>query len=300
MDTIAYEIVAAIWLSGGVAAGALVQLLGHFAEIRRKVAEEWSRHPKDFVFVLVILPLFLLVPVALGLRLEFTLFQHAAHACFWVSGLLALIFSRQVFSRIDEGTVRVHTLLFWYAVFLHRGHPAALFFVAAGLPFTLFTVVQAFRRGALGAAARAAFYLWFLLLTGAMIAFQFSDGDLHLLLRPGEKAIEAGPSLFLTGMVFFLLSVRAWSFLVLVPLPGRNQSFKERRGEIARVLDFFAGRFGGEDLPVRRTLLVTILAGGLLGGNAAFQLLPPDVVVNATLVGLPLVARSRDAEEEAA
>jgi hypothetical protein len=186
--------------------------------------------------------------------------RHVLYAVGVFGAVFALMAAREFLPVLRERTVWAVNLIFWF-VFL-QSHDLALaphrFLAAVLLVPSALCIAWCWSNRPMGYRPQIAGYLWFMLLVALLgfWGFQFSPFALFGEERdvPWITPLEG----FLGGMTFMLLVIYGTYLAYFVPIPGKNQSFKERMKTWREYVVLLEARF--HNAHSSRTELVTLTA----------------------------------------
>jgi len=221
---------------------------------------------------------------------EYQPFFHVLLSYGVFSCCFAIMFKNDILPLVSEKVLLLYSLVFWFAFFsyFYEGSMLHNILLVSLLIPSLVTVVVAVVRPKLGFAWKLFLYTWFL---GAVISLgllQFPFRHLTLFLHPQGTPWLTSVDCIVAGMAFLYLAVNITYLFELVPIPGKNQSWKERMAQWHELTDLMTQRVS-EDQPTHRYALLLIAGiGGLLAIDYRFHWLPRNLVINA-LVILPCI-----------
>jgi hypothetical protein len=198
---------------------------------------------------------------------------------------VAVLFQKAILPVINEKIVLSYTLVFWYALFVNfQRLDLPDWMIYASLVPTGATLLIAFTQPQLAFPWKAAMYAWFLVLIVSLALMQFSFGRLAIFYSP-QQAPWLSPIECLTmGMAFLYLCVNGTFVFELIPLPGRNESWRSRMRDWHALTELMAYRF--IDLPSAPIIAAAIfvIEGGLLVLNYLYHFIPDGLLINLLLV----------------
>ena len=257
----------------------------------------------------VFFSLILLVPA--GLKSPNALALHIGIALGFFALLFAGLFRDAILPIVGEKLLLTFTVIFWYgfATELYRGTHAQQILALVCLVPTVMTVYAAWTRPTLGFGSKLALYTWYLLIIVFLGWLQFPFGTLSIFAGRTAGLGWLGPlDAFATGMASLYLLVNAFYLYMLIPIPGRSQSFSDRMAEWHRLTDLMTQRCSEQDGPSDiQAAVVLALIGGGLAVNYVLVLVPPSLAVSLAIIAaavglerLPVRHALRGAEPAAA
>jgi len=234
------------------------------------------------------------VAAGLGLGALLALKAHASPVALAGIGagvFLSVAYSDITLPRMRESLLLVMNLVWLYVAYLaqRRGAMPRYILLASGIP-TLWTLAVSFLPFRLNAAARVLTYVWFLAMTAGVLWFCVPGQVLRVLLwKPGQVELSAGEAL-LQGMSFSVLSVYAVNLFLLVPIPGKHQSFENRMQQWRELVWVMAGKHDDDQLDLGWAACILLGIGGFLALNAAKPLLDPYTAVSVVVIAPSLLS----------
>ena len=280
MDT---RLVLVLCFGLGVAVQSVLQVRG---------ALSWGR-----VGISVLIALMSLIPFK-G-ELAYQPWPHVFAALCVYAVVFAFAHRREILPRIGERTLLSLSMVFWFAVFV-RGvpetPPAPLILGLLVIP-SLAVLVIAFVPIRLGFVWKLMLYAWFLFVVVALAWMQFPTRQLQIFLDqehlPWLTWIEA----ITGGMAFLYLAVNAVYLYLLVPLPSRGQSFKNRMKDWQELTGLMTRRVDDDQPGYVETFAILVGQGSVLLLVYYTNLVPPGLVINGFIVLPFLVALARDPDQ---
>jgi hypothetical protein len=185
----------------------------------------------------------------------------------------------QLLPRIHEGTVLALTLNFFYFLFC-AGNDVAKAACLYLSPAALLVLVSAFTPLRLGRALRfllASWYSFMCVVLGAAQAIRLFRQD-----AAGTSLSGALGVMLLSGSLLVLAA--HFSLLTpLIPVMGREQTFRERWRELRRDATQLSRRVHGAQLPVLAALAFLALYAGPLALNARYGWVPHELALSGAL-----------------
>jgi len=203
----------------------------------------------------------------------------------------AIAFSKDVLSLVTERSVLFYTVLLWFAFFSYgyEGTSKQNTLMAITLVPTAVTAYWTFRDAESGFWVKLVLYAWYLCTIVALALYQFSFDQLGIFLEK-QKAPTATPlDSFAAGMGFMFLVVNATYLYLLVPIPGKRQSWRQRMEEWHELTDVMTQRLLAEDLNLPLTGLCFLGLVLLLALDCYYLWVAPSLVINILLVAPGIV-----------
>ncbi|MBF0571306.1 MAG: hypothetical protein HQL12_05485 [Candidatus Omnitrophica bacterium] len=202
----------------------------------------------------------------------------------------AMFFKEDILPVISEKVLLSYSLIFWFSFFSYFYKDAFIhkFLFFLFLIPSLATVFIAFIKLKLNFWGKLFFYSWFLIIVVALGLFRFSFSHFSLFFDEQHVPWFGPIDCALTGMAFLYIIVNATYIWELIPLRGKNQSWKNRMKEWHELTSLMTQRCDGQQPTHLQTILILVLQGGGLFINYLYHLIPADLVVNV-LILLPAV-----------
>jgi hypothetical protein len=215
------------------------------------------------------------------------LFGHALTSIGIFGFALAIVFQKAVLPVINEKIVLSYTMAFWYAIFLNFvkwGLPDWLIY--ASLIPTSATLVIAIAQPPLNLFWKVSMYAWFLVLVMSLGLIQFSFGRLLIFTSPKDAPWLSPLECVTTGMAFLYLCVNATILFQLVPIKGRDQSWKDEMKEWHDLTNLMAYRFMDGPSPAVVVAAIVVIEGGVLITDYIYHFISDGLLINL-LIMLP-------------
>ena len=223
--------------------------------------------------------------------------QHGLAVCLSAASIFTAFFRARLLPRIGGRILLAWNILLVFVV-LHAGWTSPWLLVPLGIVSVL-TVINAFSDIDRTFGWKVFFHAWFTTILVVLAVRGMDAGALGEFLTGDPAVVRRSPAeLMVTGAATMYIVVNAFFLLGLVPLPGKNQPWKERAEEIRRHMALLAiGYVWEKDEPVR-SLAVLVVLPLLLYAAARWGAGSDRVIVPAVLAVMPALAgRVPDAPE---
>ena len=220
--------------------------------------------------------------------------------CFFAF-IFAITFKEDILPLISEKILLSYSLIFWFSFFSFFYKDAFIhkfLFILFLLP-SLATVFIAFIKSKLNFWGKLFFYSWFLTIIVSLGLFRFSFSHLSLFFSNHHSSWIGPIDCILTGMAFLYLVVNATYIWELIPIPGKNQSWKSRMEEWHELTNLMTQRCDDQQPTHVQTILILVLQGGGLFLNYQYHLVPAAVLINVLLL-LPIILSSGNSTTKSA
>jgi hypothetical protein len=214
--------------------------------------------------------------------------------------VFACMFKDDILPVVTEKMLLSYSIIFWYGFatsFYEGTNGQKVLMVLCALPSAA-TVEAAFTRASFNFSGKLFLYAWFLVIVVSLALFQFPYGSLSIF--DGNKEVPWLGWLdgLLTGMASMYLVVNAAYLFLLLPIPGRTQSFSDRMEEWHELTDLMTQRCVDEGTISLQTLLTVAIVTGILLLNYAFPVLPNSLLMSVAIL-VSAVAFSKDSTDRA-
>ena len=177
--------------------------------------------------------------------------------------IFAIWFKDDLLPVISEKVLLSYSLIFWFAFFsfYYQGTERDNIFLGfLSLPSAA-TIFIALQRPKLNFVWKLCLYTWFLAIVVSLGLLQFPFQHLSIFLSPQANPWLTPLDCIVAGMAFLYLAVNIAYLYELIPIPGKNQSWKDRMKEWHELTDLMTQRF--EDEPMHRVGLSLLVGQGV-------------------------------------
>lgn len=200
-------------------------------------------------------------------------------------------FYKEILPVVSEQILLQYTLIFWYVYFIYFYKLPTIGAVLGivGLSSLVLMIVTIIKSKRLANFYKFLLYVWYLFMVVILSLCQFSFGNLKFFFD--RKEVPSGSLLetFLTGMAFVYLVGFISYIILLIPIPGKHQSFKERIKELRKYVGLLITKYSDYQMTVKTVFTMFLIQGGSLVLNFHFQIVPHFLLVNFWIVVIPLV-----------
>ncbi len=200
-----------------------------------------------------------------------------------------LAFKSYVLPNINELTLMLYTIFFWYSTLTLTESVGKSFLINIAAFPTLLTLIFALFPKQLSVFWQLLAYLWFLVLTSVLFLFQFNTKPLSFLLGDQTAISSSNTEIFLSGMVFFILAIKITSLLYLLPLPLKNQSFSNRIDNIKKYIHLLAIKFRDTQLIPYQALIIISGVSLILWINYQYKFISDTILINSLIILIPFL-----------
>ena len=200
--------------------------------------------------------------------------------------LFGWLYKEDILPVVSEKLLLALTVLFWYgfAAEFYRGTAGQFILMGLATVPSSLTVYAALMRPPMSFWFKLLLYTWFLVVLVSLGLFQFPFGNLTIfkvqLAVPWLEPIDA----LATGMAFVYLAVNATYLYLLVPIPGKGQSFSDRMKDWHQLTDLMTQRCSDEGPTHAQALWIVGILGGLVLGNYAYHWVPASLLISVALI----------------
>ena len=201
----------------------------------------------------------------------------------------AIAFRDRLLPHLQEGAVLFWSCIFLYAIGHALGYQHKIFAYAFCITcIVLFVVLFPFL---LSFVVKLIVYVWFLCMVVTVGILQFRFSHFGVFLGHDSERFTAF-SAIVDGMAFVYLATYLVYLIILVPIPGKHQSLRNRLDEWRSDTTAMVERFSDVQLnPLVGFFFVGIL-GSVIYWNTVTTTLNPWVLINLLLVFTPPVIRA--------
>jgi hypothetical protein len=223
-------------------------------------------------------------------------FFHLLMCLGFFSCWFAMAFKDDVLPVVSEKILLFYSLIFWFAFFtyFYRGttlHNVLLVVLLLPSAATLFI---SFLRPELSFVWKLYLYTWFLCTVISLGLIQFPYHHLSIFLARQEIPWLTPLDCVVGGMAFLYLAVNIAYLYELIPIPERNQSWKERMKKWHELTGLMTQRVAEDQPTHRQTLLLLVGMSAVLLPVYFLRLLPSGLLINVLIVLPSVLALGRN------
>ena len=213
------------------------------------------------------------------------------------SFLSAIMFREEILPEINEGTLFIFTVVFWFISLAFLNRFLCLPFYIIPVACTIGTIWLAITETKLEGNAQAFFYAWFMFMTLVIGLLQFSVNFLPSLFNL-DGAMPDPISAFFAGMSFFWLFAYGFYLYDLIPIPGKRQTMDDRLKEWREFLDLLNSKYSDSQMKPIMAVLVILICSGLLIINFIFNLVNDFLLISLLVVLCQLFPLAKSGERQ--
>jgi hypothetical protein len=213
--------------------------------------------------------------------------------------IFAILFQKELIKPLHERTVLIFTLLFWYLWVTQVGAENIMhwpLFQIALLP-TLAAMFLVIIRKKLSFPWKLFMYTWYLVILASYALVLIWEYNEILWCRGVCEQFNLF-HLFLLGGVTFFAIVNFFYLFILIPLPGKNQTFKERIEDWKEFTQLMTSKYQNKQLSGLESLFLFIGMGILLAVNYRYQFFDHLTLINTVIIILSFINLLTGAEKE--
>jgi hypothetical protein len=211
---------------------------------------------------------------------------HLLMAFSFFSFMVALTYRKEILPILSEAMLLAYTILFWFAFYpyIDHGTPLQRTLLEIAVVPTAMTLYMAIYNGHSGGFLKLTMYAWFLIIIVCLGVLQFPVGDLAIFYKDRQIPWITPFESAVAGMAFMYLLANATYIFDLIPIPGRNQSWKERMKDWAEFSDLLIQRVSDEQITVIQAMVVLVAELSVLFLNSVYHWLPSELMINLAIV----------------
>ena len=200
--------------------------------------------------------------------------------------VLAWAYQEDILPYISETALLSYTLIFWYGFASSiydgtRGHIVVAAFCALPSSAAVYTALVHERNGFWW---KLLLYVWFLAIVVTLQVQFFPFWNLSIFDEKIDVSWHGPLECFLSGMAALYLVVNATWLYLLIPIPGRSQSFRDRIREWQKLTGLMANRIANEQATRGEAAVIFTSIGGLLLLNYGFVWLPHSMAISIAIL----------------
>lgn len=200
--------------------------------------------------------------------------------------LLAWSYQEDILPFISENALLSYTVIFWYGFASSfdestRSHTMLMALFALPSCAAVYTAFVEVRNGFWW---KLLLYVWFLTIVITLQVQFFPFWNLAIFNEAVDVSWHAPLECILAGMAALYLVVNATWLFLLIPIPGRSQSFRDRMREWRMLTNLMTGRVADQQATYTEAMLTVIVIGGLLLLNHRFAWLPPPMAISIAIL----------------
>ena len=204
--------------------------------------------------------------------------------------IYAVFFRKKLLLKINKEILAIWNVIFLYITFQHVSiiqNPILSTIVIIPSLFVLANILFSFdSRYSL----KVAFYVWFLIMIVGIASSHFAFTSLDIFFTP-DHALTASPiEMFFIGSAFLYIAVNFWYIISLIPLPGKNQKFKQRLINVKKDMDDLVSDYDPEKINWTGTALL-VVSVIVLSTNLFYHYAQDSLIIPILIVCGPIIAR---------
>lgn len=198
-----------------------------------------------------------------------------------MAGWTFCIFLKEYFSpKIDEQTLAIACLLLGY---LFIQHDVSFIVLLIYAPCAILALVNIYTNIDIYLPIRVILYTFFLIIIISISVIHLRVSDMNFFFSNSNSDIPI-INVLASGMLLGYITPYITYLLRLWPIPGKHESWKERKNELKITINDFMRYFNpNENFPLRNTLVVAIVVL-LLYSNYKFELVSDSYVITIALI----------------
>lgn len=253
------------------------------------------RRPRWGSFAICIfVPAIVLGIVSADARHRFELWNLGFAFCMFAF-FLAWMYQEDILPLIGETALLSYTVIFWYGVgssFYEGGHDHVALMALCALP-TCAVLYTGFVRERHGFWWKLLLYVWFLTIVITLQVQFFPFWNLSIFDEHMDVSWQGPLECLLAGMAALCLVVNATWLFLLIPIPARGQSFRDRMREWQMLTDLMTKRVADEQASYAEATLTISIIGGLLLLNHVFTWLPRPMAISIAILATAFLLTSQ-------
>ncbi len=262
--------------AGAWAAGMIVQaLLVLRGDITQKDRFRW-----------VCIGLFMLAGFIPGKNeVEYSLNYHIFVSFIGIVLGFQIFFHQKILPHIDEYVFATWNVLLGYVLVRRFGIESPwillpLIPITASLLFLL-TPLQP------GTFVKSVLYAWYLLAVATIGILFFDLANFEMFFQDAEPLRLPWPDAFMSGMAFLSIGYTLCFLILLLPIPGKGQSLRDRMKECRELVDLMVSRYSNDQAHpgILAIYLAALIAVGIL--NHVYAVISDALFISVLLVGSP-------------
>jgi hypothetical protein len=210
---------------------------------------------------------------------------HVLMALSFFSFTFAMVFRKDILPMISEAVLLSYSLIFWYA-FLSYSYDGSIIKITLAILVSVPTIITLYiscRKIKLNFPYKLILYTWFLCIVVSLGLFQFPFSQLALFLKDRQIPWTTPLESITAGMAFLFLASNATYIFFLIPIPGKNQSWKDRMKEWHEFTDLLTQRVTDDQIDLRGVAAIVAAMGLVLVGNFLYDWVPSGLIINISI-----------------
>ncbi len=204
--------------------------------------------------------------------------------------IYAVFFRKKLLLKINKEILAIWNVIFVYIIFQHVSIIQSPILSAIIIIPSLFVLANILFSFDSRYSWKAALYVWFLIIIVGIASSHFAFTSLDIFFTQDHALTDSPVEMFFIGASFLFITVNFWYIISLIPLPGKNQKFKQRLLNIKKdmddlVSDYDPGRINWTGIII---LIISITA---LGVNLSYHYAPDSLIIPILIVCSPLIAK---------
>jgi hypothetical protein len=219
--------------------------------------------------------------------------MHLLISFFYFVLAFAILFKDDILPAINERTLLIFTMIFWYAHISFAGLDMFYFqpITWFAAPFSALVLFHAFAPVVVGFRTKVWLYVWFLISVTSVSYQYFSASFLQTFWNSDHLYQVTALDAFLTGSTFLYLGSNIFYLTDLIPIPGKRQKWSDRMKQWREYIQLLGKKYEGYQLRVWQSAGILVFLGSLFSLNYVYQFLAPQLLLSFALVVLSLSER---------
>jgi len=219
------------------------------------------------------------------------------HYSFMIYGVLfGAFFIKKLIPRIQEKTMLLFTILFWYGWTTHLGSISAVFnskYLPIAIIPTLISIFAALSPYILPKFIRVIQYIWYLTIT-LSFSMILMDGHFWEVLRLKIPNEMSNLDLFLSGYTGLFVITNILYLYLFIPIPSKHQSIAERMEALAEYFKLLIEKYNNSQLKPVHSLLYIVIFSLILYLNYHYTLVSTTVVIGSSIALITVTDKIED------
>jgi hypothetical protein len=215
---------------------------------------------------------------------------HWFTALLFFSAIFGLVYKERILPKINKFTVYYFTLVYWYYLYfagMRYWEDIGFLYWVSAVP-SVISSIAAFREFEMTNGWKLFNYIWYMTLMAAIGLLNINGECVAFFGNQENSGHLSWPEMFLSGMAINFIVVMLINLFVMIPLPSRGQSYRERLKDWDEDKKILEGKMSNVKIPVRQEIFITVFLFSIFGINYLLHIVSFNFMGNIAIVVIPI------------